>query len=167
VFERYTEPARRALFFARYELSELGGTAIETEHILLGLLREGNGLTTNLFARAEVHVDSVRREIQMRMPDGQRFPTSMELPFSQHAKRVLKSGASESDRLGHNYIGTEHLLLGILREPDTVAAKILVERELISSSFARRSCALLTWARPRCEHGTMRCTGRKIMNRRG
>jgi ATP-dependent Clp protease ATP-binding subunit ClpC len=143
VFERYTERARRALFFARYELSELGGTAIETEHLLLGLLREGKGLTSDLFARAGVHIDRVRREIQMRLPAGEKFPTSVELPFSDHAKRVLRSVAAESERLGHNYIGTEHLLLGILCESDSAAAQILIEGgidlELVRQEIARIS----------------------------
>ena len=74
MFERYTERARRALFFARYETSALGGVAVETEHLLLGVLRTGKGLSSRLFERAQVSFDSVRREIQMRTPAGEKVP---------------------------------------------------------------------------------------------
>ena len=141
MFERYTERARRALFFARYEASVLGGVALETEHLLLGLLREGKGLTSDLFARAGVRFDSVRSEIQMRVPGGEKVPLSVDIPFSQGTRRILESAAAEAERLGHNYIGTEHLLLGILCTPETVAAQALVGRgldlEMVRQEIAR------------------------------
>ena len=130
MFERYTEAARRALFFARYETSQFGGTAIETEHLLLGLLHRGKGLVARILAHAQVPLDSLRTEIEGRLSSGVKVATSVEIPFSAETKRVLQFAAQEADRLKHNHIGTEHLLLGLLREEKSVAASILVGRGL-------------------------------------
>ena len=128
MFERYTERARRVLFFARYEASQLGSVSIETEHLLLGLLREGKGLAGRIFSRAHVSFDRIRREIEERTVFHEKISTAVEIPFSREAKRALECAAEEADRLLHNYIGTEHLLLGILREERSVAASILMEK---------------------------------------
>jgi ATP-dependent Clp protease ATP-binding subunit ClpC len=128
MFERYTERARRVLFFARYEASQLGSVSIETEHLLLGLIREGKGLTTRIFARSHLSLENIRKEIEGRTVFREKVSTSVEIPFSAETKRVLGFAAEEADRLLHNYIGTEHLLLGILREERSVAAAILMER---------------------------------------
>ena len=128
MFERYTERARRVLFFARYEASQLGSISIETEHLLLGLIREGKGLTSRIFARSHLSLENIRKEIEGRTIFREKVSTSVEIPFSTETKRVLQYSAEEADRLLHNYIGTEHLLLGILREERSVAASILVER---------------------------------------
>src|SRR5262245_20477338 len=117
MFERYTERARRVLFFARYEASQLGSISIETEHLLLGLIREGKGLTSRIFARSHLSLENIRKEIEGRTVFREKVSTSVEIPFSAETKRVL-----------HNYIGTEHLLLGILREERCVAASILMEK---------------------------------------
>src|SRR6187397_1896442 len=117
MFERYTERARRVLFFARYEASQLGSISIETEHLLLGLIREGKGLTSRIFARSHLSLENIRKEIEGRTVFREKVSTSVEIPFS-----------AEADRLLHNYIGTEHLLLGILREERSVAASILTEK---------------------------------------
>ena len=130
MFERYTEPARRVLFFARYEASQLGSLTIETEHLLLGLMREGKGLAARIFARAKVPFEKVRREIEGRSAFREKVSTSVEIPFSAEVKRALGYAAEESERLLHHHIGTEHLLLGLLREERSVAATILVERGL-------------------------------------
>jgi ATP-dependent Clp protease ATP-binding subunit ClpC len=128
MFERYTERARRVLFFARYEASQLGSISIETEHLLLGLIREGKGLTSRIFARSHLSLESIRKEIEGRTVFREKVSTSVEIPFSAETKRVLQYAADEADRLLHNYIGTEHLLLGILREERSVAATILIEK---------------------------------------
>ncbi len=128
MFERYTERARRVLFFARYEASQLGSISIETEHLLLGLIREGKGLTSRLFARSHLSLETIRKEIEGRSVFREKVSTSVEIPFSAETKRVLQFAAEEADRLLHNYIGTEHLLLGILREERSVAATILMEK---------------------------------------
>jgi len=128
MFERYTERARRVLFFARYEASQLGSVSIETEHLLLGLIREGKGLTSRIFARSHLSLDGIRKDIEGRTVYREKVSTSVEIPFSAETKRVLQYAAEEADRLLHNYIGTEHLLLGLLREERSVAASILVEK---------------------------------------
>jgi ATP-dependent Clp protease ATP-binding subunit ClpC len=128
MFERYTERARRVLFFARYEASQLGSVSIETEHLLLGLIREGKGLTSRIFARSHLSLENIRKEIEGRTVFREKVSTSVEIPFSAETKRVLQFAAEEADRLLHNYIGTEHLLLGILREERSVAASILMEK---------------------------------------
>ena len=128
MFERYTERARRVLFFARYEASQLGSISIETEHLLLGLIREGKGLTSRIFARSHLLLENIRKEIEGRTVFREKVSTSVEIPFSTETKRVLQYSAEEADRLLHNYIGTEHLLLGILREDRSVGASILTER---------------------------------------
>ena len=128
MFERFTERARRVLFFARYEASQLGSISIETEHLLLGLIREGKGLTSRLFATAHLSLAEIRQEIEGRTVFREKVSTSVEIPFSSEVKLVLQYAAEEADRLLHNYLGTEHLLLGILREERSVAASLLIGR---------------------------------------
>ena len=128
MFERYTERARRVLFFARYEASQLGSISIETEHLLLGLIREGKGLTSRIFARSHLSLEEIRKEIEGRTVVREKVSTSVEIPISTETKRALQFAAEEADRLLHNYVGTEHVLLGILCEERCVAASILVEK---------------------------------------
>jgi ATP-dependent Clp protease ATP-binding subunit ClpA len=130
MFERFTERARRVLFFARYEASQLGSLSIETEHLLLGVLREGKGLTSRLFSESHLSLDEVRRAIEARSVFREKVSTSVEIPFSPESKRVLQFAMDESGRLGHSFIGTEHLLLGLLREERSDAAQLLNERGL-------------------------------------
>ncbi len=143
MFERYTERARRVLFFARYEASQLGSISIETEHLLLGLIREGKGLTSRIFARSHLSLESIRKEIEGRTVFREKVSTSVEIPFSAETKRVLQFAAEEADRLLHNYIGTEHLLLGILREERSVAATILMEKGMRLNTVREDIVALL------------------------
>ena len=143
MFERYTERARRVLFFARYEASQLGSVSIETEHLLLGLIREGKGLTSRIFARSHLSLESIRKEIEGRTVFREKVSTSVEIPFSAETKRVLQFAAEEADRLLHNYIGTEHLLLGILREERSVAAAILMEKGMKLNGVREDIVALL------------------------
>ena len=128
MFERYTERARRVLFFARYEASQLGSISIETEHLLLGLIREGKGLTSRIFSRSHLSLENIRKEIEGRTVFREKVSTTVEIPFSTETKRVLQFAAEEADRLLHNYIGTEHLLLGILREERSIASMVLSEK---------------------------------------
>jgi len=130
MFERYTEKARRVIFFAHYEASQFGSQAIEPEHILLGLLREDKQLAQRFFQTPRRALESIRKEIKERIGSGDKVPASVDLPLSSGAKRVLTFAVEESDRLGHRYIGTEHLLLGILREEKSPAAQILYQRGL-------------------------------------
>src|SRR6266702_4456834 len=143
MFERYTEKARRVIFFARYEASQFGAHAIEPEHLLLGLMREDKTLTGRFFPRAQISIESIRREIEGRTLLRERIPTSVELPLAPETKRVLAYSHEESDRLQHRPIGTEHLLLGLLREERSMAAEILYERGLrlnaVRDAIARQS----------------------------
>ncbi|HEX5217102.1 MAG TPA: ATP-dependent Clp protease ATP-binding subunit [Vicinamibacterales bacterium] len=143
MFERYTERARRVLFFARYEATQLGSTSIETEHLLLGLIREGKGLTSRIFARSHLSLESIRKEIEGRTVFREKVSTSVEIPFSAETKRVLTFAAEEADRLLHTYIGTEHLLLGLLREERSVAASILYEKGMRLASVREDIVQLL------------------------
>src|SRR5256714_5530493 len=130
MFERYTEKARRVIFFARYEASQFGAQAIDAEHILLGLLREDKQLTQKFFRSPHSTVESIRKEIEGRTPLRAKFSASVALPLAHSAKRVLGYAQDERERLQHRHIGTEHLLLGILREDKSPAAEILYERGL-------------------------------------
>src|SRR6187455_2514644 len=116
VFERYTERARRVIFFARYEASQLGSHSIQTEHVLLGLIREGKGLTQRLLNRGSLKMEDVRRQVEGRCRYGEHVSTTVEMPLSPEVKRVLALAQDEAEQLGHSYTGTEHLLLGLLRE---------------------------------------------------
>ena len=129
MFERYTEKARRVIFFARYEASQFGSPYIETEHLLLGLLREDKALT-NRFLRSHASIESIRKQIEAHTTIREKVSTSVDLPLSNECKRVLAFAAEEAERLGHKHIGTEHLLLGLLREEKCFAAEILQERGL-------------------------------------
>lgn len=130
MFERYTESARRALFFARYELSQLGATAIETEHLLLGVTRETQGIVVRVLALAQLSPDDIRKEVIRRSVPRERLPTSVEAPFSAESRRVLQAAADEAEALLHGHIGPEHMLLGLLREQGSVAASILADHGL-------------------------------------
>ena len=134
MFERYTEKARRVIFFARYEASQFGSPYIETEHLLLGLLREDKALT-NRFLRSHASIESIRKQIEGRTTVREKVSTSVDLPLSQECKRVLNYAAEEAERLSHKHIGTEHLLLGLLREEKCFAAEILHERGLRLSTI--------------------------------
>src|SRR5437588_762009 len=142
MFERYTEKARRVIFFARYEASQFGSPYIETEHLLLGLLREDKALT-NRFLRSHASVESIRKQIEGHTTIREKVSTSVDLPLSNECKRVLAYAAEEAERLSHRHIGTEHLLLGLLREEKCFAAEILHERGLrlatIREELARTS----------------------------
>src|SRR5512135_1419721 len=134
MFERYTEKARRVIFFARYEASQFGSPYIETEHLLLGLLREDKALT-NRFLRSHASVESIRKQIEGHTTIREKVSTSVDLPLSNECKRVLAYAAEEAERLSHKHIGTEHLLLGLLREEKCFAAEILHERGLRLSTL--------------------------------
>jgi hypothetical protein len=133
MFERYTEKARRVIFFARYEASQYGSPSIETEHLLLGILREHR---IQLLPKA--NAESIRKQIEAATPARTGIPTSVDLPISSEIKRVLNYAAEESERLNHRHIGTEHLLLGLLREENCFATKLLVERGAVLAELRAR-----------------------------
>jgi quinol monooxygenase YgiN len=144
MFERYTERARRVLFFARYEASQLGSPTIETEHLLLGLLREHRGLASRIFDRARLDAMAVHVEIYDAAADRPRVATSAEIPIGPQAMAALEHAAEEATSLGHAHIGTEHLLLGLLRHSESTAAAILTRWGLTLEAVHASIAALRT-----------------------
>jgi hypothetical protein len=126
MFERYTEKARRVIFFARYEASQFGSPLIETEHLLLGLLREDTALAGRL-SRSPLSPEALRKRIEEETPPREKVSTSVDMPLSPACKATLKYAVEEADRFQHRHIGTEHLLLGLLRVERSLAAKLLAE----------------------------------------
>ncbi len=124
MFERFTERARRVIFFARYEASIFGSVTIETEHLLLGILREDPEILKQLLPSAPV-VDEVRRRICETLPVHEKISTSVDLPVSEECKHILKHSIEEAEKLQHQHVGIGHILLGILRESECGAAKLL------------------------------------------
>jgi hypothetical protein len=129
MFERYTERARRVIFFARYEASQFGSVAIEPEHLLLGVLREDRN-SVSRFVGPRAPAEDIRNEIASRLAVKEKVSTSIDLPLAPACKRILSYSAEEVERLRHHHIGVEHLLLGILREEGTIAAQVLDARGL-------------------------------------
>src|SRR5436309_10049015 len=131
MFERYTERARRVIFFARYEASQFGSTAIESEHVLLGLVQEDRNIIDRFlniidrFLHASLSSESIRAEITARVAIREKVSTSIDIPLSNECKRILAYAAEEAERLNNRFIGTEHLLLGMLREEESLASQIL------------------------------------------
>jgi ATP-dependent Clp protease ATP-binding subunit ClpC len=133
MFERYTEKARRVIFFARYEASQYGSPYIETEHMLIGILREDKALVRR-FLRSPDSGEMIRRQIDAHTTIREKVSTFVDLPVSNECKRVMAYAAEEAERLSHKHIGTEHLFLGLLREEKCFAAEILHEQGLRPSS---------------------------------
>ena len=152
MLERFTEKARRVIFFARYEASQYGSPCIETEHLLLGLVREDKTLA-NRYLRAHGSIESIRKEIESRITIRERISTSIEVPLSAESKRILSYAADEADKLGTKHVGTEHLLLGILREEKCFGSEILSERGLrltaLREELARSSSEKVPVNRPK------------------
>ena len=127
MFERYNEAARRALFFARFESSQLGALAIAPEHLLLGILREPGPIVEGLLSSSAATIDTIRAEITSRIRPNEAVGTGVEMPFSGPTKYALGYGAEEADQLQHELIGPEHLLLGLIREGESAAAAVLLD----------------------------------------
>ena len=121
--------ARRVIFFARYEASQFGSPYIETEHLLLGLLRESKVITAKLLNGSD-SVEAIRRKVESKSTQRDKVSTSVDLPLSNESKRVLAYGAEEAERLGHKHIGTEHRLLGLLREKNSFGEQLLNQENL-------------------------------------
>ncbi len=128
MFEKFTERAKRILFIARYEASQSGSRVIGTEHILLGLLKEGEETTRELFERAHIDVDLLQAELESRGPSREKVSTSVEIPFSEETKSVLLCAEEEAEKLMHQQVSTAHILLGLLRVEDSIGGRMLIER---------------------------------------
>jgi ATP-dependent Clp protease ATP-binding subunit ClpC len=125
MLERFTDRARRVVVLAQEEARSLDHNYIGTEHLLLGLIHEGEGVGARALESLEVSLAAVRQQVEEIIGRGQQEPPG-HIPFTPRAKKVLELSLRESQQLGHNYIGTEHILLGLLREGDGVAAQVLV-----------------------------------------
>ena len=121
MFEKYTEKARRIIFFARYEASNFGSPYIETEHLLLGVAREDKPWILRISLKAE----AVRKEVESRIQVREKISVSVDLPLSDESKRVLTYAAEEASALGHDFVDTGHVLLGLLRDENTLSSIIL------------------------------------------
>ncbi len=129
MFERYTEEARNVIFFGRYEASQYGAASIETEHLLLGLLRADEALVRR-FLHPQEMIEGIRKRFEEYTEVRERTSTSLDLPLSHECKRVLAYSAEEAEALKQRSIGTAHLLLGLLREEQCAAARLLREHGL-------------------------------------
>ena len=126
MFERFTERARKVMSLARQEAQRFNHEYIGTEHILLGLVQEGSGVAANVLKNMDVELRKIRIEVEKMVKSGSNIIQMGQLPFTPRAKKVLELALEEANNLGHNYIGTEHLLLGLLRENESVAAQVLL-----------------------------------------
>jgi ATP-dependent Clp protease ATP-binding subunit ClpC len=124
VFERFTDRARRVVVLAQEEARMLNHNYIGTEHLLLGLVREGDGIAAQALVSLDISLEAVRQQVEEIIGQGQAAPGG-HLPFTPRAKKVLELSLREALQLGHNYIGTEHILLGLIREGEGVAAQVL------------------------------------------
>lgn len=129
MFERYTEGARRVIFYAYHEASTAGSPYIESEQLLLGILREDKAVISSIL-RSEVSADSIRSRIEAHVLHREPIPKGVDLPLSKESKRILLHAAEEADRLGDPHLGPEHLLLGLLCEETSFSAALLQEHAI-------------------------------------
>src|SRR5512147_487671 len=125
MFERFTDRARKVMALANQEAQRFNHEYIGTEHILLGLVKEGSGVGANVLKNLDVDLRKVRLEVEKLVKAGPEMVTMGKLPQTPRAKKVIEYAIEEARNLNHNYVGTEHLLLGLLREHDGVAAQVL------------------------------------------
>jgi ATP-dependent Clp protease ATP-binding subunit ClpC len=126
MFDKFTDRARKVIGFAQQEADALNHEYTGTEHLLLGLIREGSGVAASVLENLNIKLDRVRREIEKMVKPGTSVPTIGPLAFTPRAKRALELAVEEARNLDHNYVGTEHILLGLLREKEGVAAQVLM-----------------------------------------
>ncbi|MBM4082024.1 MAG: NDP-hexose 4-ketoreductase, partial [Planctomycetes bacterium] len=126
MFERFTDRARKVMQLAKQEAQRFNHEYIGTEHVLLGLVKEGSGVAANVLQNLDVELKRIRLEVEKIVQTGPELVQAGNLPLTPRAKKVLELSLEEAKNLGHNYVGTEHLLLGLLRENDGVAAQVLI-----------------------------------------
>src|SRR5512132_636460 len=143
LFERFTERARQVVVLAQEEARQLKHNYIGTEHILLGLLREEEGLAARVLESLDITVERVRAQVVRIVGSGEEV-TSGQIPFTPRAKKVLELALREALSLGHNYIGTEHILLGLVRENEGVAARILLDFDADSEKIRNEVIRMLS-----------------------
>ena len=127
MFDRFTDRARKVMGLARQEAQRFNHDYIGTEHILLGLIQEGSGVAADVLKNLDVDLKKIRQEVEKLVSHGTTMVTMGQLPFTPRAKKVLELALEEASNLGHNYIGTEHLLLGLYHDPGSIAAQVLAD----------------------------------------
>ena len=123
--DRFTDRVRRVIYFARDEASRLQHDYIGTEHLLLGIVREGEGIAAKVLGKMDLDFEQIQQAVESMVKSSGGTLTIGEIPFTPRAKRVLELAIEEARLLGHNYVGTEHLLLGLIREGEGIAANVL------------------------------------------
>ncbi|MBM4015793.1 MAG: NDP-hexose 4-ketoreductase, partial [Planctomycetes bacterium] len=126
MFDRFTDRARKVMGLAKAEAQRLNHEYIGTEHVLLGLVQEGSGVAANVLKNMNIDLKRIRTEIEKIVKGSPTLVTQGNLPFTPRAKKVLELAVEEASNLGHNYIGTEHLLLGLIKENEGIAARVLL-----------------------------------------
>src|SRR5215212_11871154 len=126
MYERFTDRARKVMQLANQEAQRFNHEYIGTEHILLGLVKEGSGVAANVLKNLDIDLRKIRLEVEKIVQSGPDMVTMGKLPQTPRAKKVIEYSIEEARNLGHNYVGTEHLLLGLLREQEGVAAQVLM-----------------------------------------
>ena len=159
MFERFTDRARRVVVLGQEEARELGHNYIGTEHLLLGLLREDDSVAARALAAMGIGLDAVRREVRQTIGPGEGQEAG-HIPFTPRAKKVLELSLREALTLGHNYIGTEHILLGLVREGEGVAAQVLVKQG-VDLNRARQEVILVLQGQPEEEAGAAETPGER------
>jgi ATP-dependent Clp protease ATP-binding subunit ClpC len=129
-FNRFTERARKVILLAKEEAKRFNHDYIGTEHILLGLVKEGEGVAAAVLTSLGLDSENIREEVEKLVQPGLAKVLSDDIPFTPRAKKVIELAMDEARNLGHNYIGTEHLLLGLIREGDGVASQVLMNMGL-------------------------------------
>jgi ATP-dependent Clp protease ATP-binding subunit ClpC len=143
VFERFTERAKQVVVLAQDEARALKHNYIGTEHILLGLLREEEGLAARVLESLDITVEEVRAQVKRLVGQGDEEIVTGQIPFTPRAKKVLELALREALSLGHNYIGTEHVLLGVVRENQGVAARILLDFDVDAETIRNEIIRML------------------------
>ena len=151
MFERFTDRARRVVVLAQEEARMLNHNYIGTEHILLGLIHEGEGVAAKALESLGISLEGVRQQVEEIIGQGQQAPSG-HIPFTPRAKKVLELSLRESLQLGHNYIGTEHILLGLIREGDGVAAQVLVKLGANLNRVRQQVIQLISGQQPQPGH---------------
>jgi len=161
LFERFTERARQVVVLAQDEARALKHNYIGTEHILLGLLREEEGLAARVLESLDITVERVRAQVVRIVGSGEEV-TSGQIPFTPRAKKVLELALREALSLGHNYIGTEHILLGLVRENEGVAARILLDFDADSEKIRNEVIRMLSGPGSRRQQGRFQARARSL-----
>jgi len=144
MYERFTDRARKVMQLANQEAQRFNHEYIGTEHVLLGLIKEGSGVAANVLKNLDVDLRKIRLEVEKLVQSGPDMVTMGKLPQTPRAKKVIEYSMEEARNLNHNYVGTEHILLGLLREQEGVAAQVLMNLGLKLEEVREEALNLLT-----------------------